>query len=146
MSSYPTHELALEPDVFREAYTTYLGAESPACRPLAGRVLPVAGARVTYCDASGHVLSAVQLPVETYDESHDAIVDRFSSLMDEAGFRPRTEPRIFTTLIPPAVLLAPGGRPGIIPDLMAAVTAMPAALVHRDVRAGPGAAGVFSGM
>ena len=59
MTSYPTHELALEPDVFREAYTTYLGAESPACRPLAGRVLPVAEARVVlYCDRSGHVLSA----------------------------------------------------------------------------------------
>ena len=52
------------------------------------------------------------LPIETYDACHDAIVDRLSSLMDEAGFRPRTEPP--SCLIPPAVLLAPalgGGGP-----------------------------------
>ena len=94
----------MEADAFREAYTTYLGAESPACRPLAGGVLPVVGHAV-YCDAHGHILSAARLPVETWDECHDAIVDRLVDLMDEAGFRPQREPRgIFTTLIPPAVL------------------------------------------
>ena len=136
MSSWPTRGLELEADAFREAYTTYLGAESPACRPLAGGVLPVVGHAV-YCDAHGHILSAARLPVETWDECHDAIVDRLVDLMDEAGFRPQSEPRgIFTALIPPAVLLAPGGRPAIIPDMMASVP-MPAPLRHRDAHSGP---------
>ena len=42
-----------------------------------------------------------------------------------------------------SVLLAPGGRPGIIPDIAAAVP-MPAALPHRDARTS--LAGAFSGM
>ena len=104
--SYPTHELALEPDVFREAYTTYLpGGREPGERRAVRWQAECcrcrdSGAHVTYCDRSGHVLSAAHVPIETYDACHDAIVDRLSSLsLDEAGFGPRIEPRgIFTTL------------------------------------------------
>ncbi len=58
VSSWPTTELALEPQEFREAYCRYLGAESPACRALVGRSIPVAaGDGVTLCDRHGLTLS-----------------------------------------------------------------------------------------
>jgi len=125
VSSHPTRALECEAEAWREMFTTYLGAESPACRPLQGRVIPVARG-VVYCDQHGRMLSAVRLPVETYDACHDVIVSYLDDLMQSAGFRPQQEPRgIFTTLLPPALLMQQWGRPGVVPDLMADVP-MPA--------------------
>ena len=61
-------------------------------------------------------------------------------IMLTSGFRPQREPDtrgIFTTLLPPPLLMSSWGRPGVIPDLMADVS-MPAITPGRGAR--PGAA------
>ena len=72
--------------------------------------------------------------------SHDAIVEFIDGIMLTSGFRPQREPDtrgIFTTLLPPPLLMSSWGRPGVIPDLVADVS-MPAITPGRSAR--PGAA------
>jgi hypothetical protein len=137
VSSWPTPALECEADAWREMFTTYLGAQSPACRPLVGRTIPVASG-VVVCDVYGRRVSSVCLPVETWDACHDAIVGHIDELMLSSGFRPQREPvtrGIFTTLLPPPLLMQSWGRPGVIPDLVADVP-MPAIASARGARSG----------
>ena len=97
VASWPTSTLECEADAWREMFTTYLGAQSPVCRPLVGRTIPVARG-VVLCDVYGHHLSSACLPVETWDACHDAIVEFIDGIMLTSGFRPQREPETRGTL------------------------------------------------
>ena len=133
VSSWPTTELALEPQEFREAYCRYLGAESPACRALAGRSIPVAaGDGVTLCDRHGLTLSRCSLPVESFLGCHDALVDMCHHLCRESGVsdadigeRGRGPEHLFQSVLPVYVRVQgqpPPPRHAIVPDMVASVS------------------------
>ena len=116
VTARPEHTFDCTRAEFREMYTTYFGAHSPVCIPLVGRALPTA--RPSFLDAHGFVLDSAVMPVATFTACHNAVRDFFYDLSVESGVLTRWEPRsIFTTLIPPAVLLSPGRPPGVVPDL-----------------------------
>ena len=114
-------------------YTTYLGVPSPACLPLVGRAIP--SAPIRQLDPYGFELDSACMRFAVFDICHDALRDFMFDVAQEVGIRVQWEPRfIFQTLIPPAVLMAPGGRPGVIPDLAFAARMPSISTGRRDVR------------
>ena len=118
VSSWPTARDEISPDEMPEVLCTYLGCESRVVRPYAGAPIPcgASGARGRVCDAYGHQLGLAALP-GGFEEAHDGCGTTLMRICITAGIAVDIEPRhIFTSLIPPAVLLAPGGKPGAVPD------------------------------
>jgi hypothetical protein len=133
ITAHPTEALDCTSDEFAEMYTTYFGAQSPACAPLAGRTIP--SLPVRHLDAYGFELDAAVMRYAVFDICHDAVRDFLFDLGREVGIRVQWEPRyIFQTLIPPAILLAPGGRPGVIPDLAFSAVMPDISTGRHDVR------------
>lgn len=133
ITAIPTEALDCTADEFREMYTTYFGVPSPACLPLVGRAIP--SAPVRQLDPYGFELDSACMRFAVFDICHDALRDFMFDVAQEVGIRVQWEPRfIFQTLIPPAVLMAPGGRPGVIPDLAFAARMPSISTGRRDVR------------
>ena len=122
LTSHPTRTFELGEEEFREAFCTYLGAESPATRGLGALTIPCGGNSrrregPRQNDPHGQQINLAHLPGASYTICHDAIAHEIWAIVREAGLAIGVEPRhLFHTLIPPAVLYQPGGKPGIVPD------------------------------
>ena len=126
LTSHPTRTFELGVEEFRlkfrEAFCTYLGAESPATRGLGALTIPCGGNSrrrdgPRQNDPHGQQINLANLPGASYTICHDAIAHEIWAIVREAGLAIGVEPRhLFHTLIPPAVLYQPGGKPGIVPD------------------------------
>jgi len=137
ITAFPTARTAIDGQLFREMFTTYLGAESPALRPLAGRSIPCGSAtgqaRPPVCDPHGRALGTANLPGGGWTDCHDGCGGELFSIMMESGISVELEPwRIFSTLIPTGVLMSTRQPPAIIPDASAHV-AMPPSATARGV-------------
>ncbi len=134
--SWPTDSCELSDLETPEVITTYLGRESPIVRHLAGCHIPCgwaarAGQPPCVCDAHGYRLGLASLPGTDHTECHDACGGELFQICAEAGLRTELQPRhIFHSLIPPAVLMAPGRPPSIVPDAAIDVS-LPAAATAR---------------
>ena len=118
VSSWPTHDFEISDQEMPEVISTYLGCESPVVRALAGRPIPCGrrgGDRV--CDPHGFQIGLATLPGTDHTDCHDAIGRELFDICTESHLRIELQPKsLFTTLIPIAVLLAPGRPPSIVPD------------------------------
>eukprot|EP00961_Rhodomonas_salina_P222815 3012950-Rhodomonas_salina.1 len=106
ISAWPSRRDALSALEFGEIFTTYLGVESPAARPLAGRPIPVTGVRAgrSTCDAHGHNVGLAVLKGRAHADCHDAIAARVLGDTLRAGIPGSTEPRyLFANVLPPHV-------------------------------------------
>ena len=132
VSSWPTHELELSDAEFGEVFTTYLGRESPAVRPYSGQTVANGPVRARLViDPHGMRLNLANIPGGGWTQCHNALGSHVFNLTAEAGFHTETTPaHIFTSLVPVAALLAPGGTPGIVPDASVDVP-MPKACTRR---------------
>ena len=117
----------IDAETFREMFTDYLGVESRALLDYHGRSIPcgqIRGGRV--CDPYGVALGLATLPGGDQTDLHDALGAELFDIMHEAGYRAELEPRrLFTSLIPIAVLMAPGAPPGVVPDAVMDVALPP---------------------
>jgi hypothetical protein len=129
ISAIPSEALDCSADEFREMYTTYFGAASPAAVPLAHSPIPSVPPR--QLDPHALELDSAHLPIATFAVPHDAIRDYLYDLCAGCGMAADWEPRfIFRSLIPPAVLLASGRPPAVVPDMSVAAP-MPAIATTR---------------
>ncbi len=138
VSSWPTRQMELSDLEMPEVITTYLGRESSAVRALAGRLIPCGrrGGQPRTCDAYGFEIGLATLPGTSHTDCHDAASWELFDLLREASLPIELQPRhVFTTLIPPAVLLAPGRPPSIVPDAAIEVS-LPPVVTRRGERRG----------
>ena len=100
-------------------FTTYLGRESPAVRPYSGQTVANGPVRARLViDPHGLRLNLANIPGGGWTQCHNALGSHVFNLAAEAGFHTETTPaHIFTSLVSIAALLAPGGTPGIVPDV-----------------------------
>ena len=88
------------------------------------------------CDEYGFELGRAVLPGTDHTVCHDACGSELFDLTREASLRHELQPRhIFTTLIPVALLMAPGRPPSIVPDASIDV-ALPRVETSRGQRRG----------
>lgn len=103
---------------------------------LAGRSIPCGKNPGRICDAYGFEIGRATLPGNDDTRCHDGCGRELFDLIPEATFRIELQPRhLFTTLIPPAILLTPGRPPSIVPDASIHVS-LPAAATARGSRRG----------
>ena len=128
VTTWPSPACALSCAEFGEVFTTYLGRESPVCRALAGRAIACGRGRPRVCDAFGVQLGLATLPGTEHTDCHDACATLIFDLMRMATSVVREPRRMFSSVIPPAMLLGPGRPPGVVPDARA-VLSLPSAVV-----------------
>ena len=127
VTTWTSPACALSCAEFGEVFTTYLGRESPVCRVLAGRAIACGRVR-RVCDAFGVQLGLATLPGSEHTTCHDACATLIFDLMGVAATVVREPRRMFSSVIPPAVLLGPGRPPAVVPDARA-VLALPREVV-----------------
>ena len=135
VTTWPSPACAISEAEFGEVFTTYLGRESPVCRALAGQAIACGrGARV--CDAFGVQLGLATLPGGAHTSCHEECAEVIFGVMGIASTVVREPRHLFSSVVPPVILMGPGRPLGVVPDARASLS-LPRDVVSARRPAGP---------